>query len=289
MEGVGVKVDPHAVDVLASPSSSGGGGGGKEWSGGGGYGGGGGSAGPTDEQKRAAANLGGITGYNQSTVANKAAQSDKVYDISDKQNLNMQAISTLQNAQKTGNDWYKQVQNLQSVTSQLADASGNAMYGSGQQDLDDMVARRFDQDAAETLNTRRQNQNQVDNDYYEAVMATNNGRNEMYMNTEHDLRELAADYSAQLNNIHPDLVEDGIIDQEGHTLTPPDWLETDYFDEHVRDAIEPVTQELYRPDLSAVTANRRNLLSRNTTSQNAKSANRSYWDRARLGYNRRSQ
>lgn len=255
----------------------------------GGYGGGsGGSSGPTDEQKRAAGNLGGITGYNSATALNKAGQGDRVYDISDEQNANMRALQTKQNKRNAGNDWYTQQQKLQSVASQLADASGNAAYGSFALDMADAIARKDDMDDVEVLNSMRKNQNQVDNDYWEAVMATNNGRNEMYMDTEESLREIAADYAAQLNNIHPDLAN-GVIDSEGHTINVPDWLKTTYFDEHVRNALVPDEQGLYRPANAAAEATRRGLVDKDNTGQYSSSGNQDYWTRMRQGYKRRTQ
>ena len=276
--------------------SSGGGG----YYGGGGYGGGGsgGSSGPTDEQKKAGDNLAAIVGYNADTLKNKAKQGDKAFDIADEQSKLMKLSQTKQNKRNAGNDWYTRQQKLQSVSNWLADASGNAMYGSFYNDLNDLIARQDDMDDVEVLNQMRENQNQVDNDYYEAIMANNNSRNELYMDTEANLRELAADYAAQLNNIHPDLAKD-MIDKDGKTLKIPygsenkndklDFLNTAYFDSNVRSAIEPELQGLYRPEDAASEAYKQGLVNRKNTSQNNDSANRDYWSRVRQGYQRRSQ
>lgn len=263
-----------------------------------GYGGGGGSSGPTDDQKKAAGNLGGIVGYNVDTTKNKAKQGDKAFDIADKQSKLQSINQTKQNKRNAGNNWYTRQQKLQSVSNWLADASGNAMYGSFYNDLNDLIARQDDMDDVAVLNQMRENQNQIDNDYFEALAANNNSRNELYMDTEANLRELAADYAAQLNNIHPDLAED-VIDSEGHTLNIPsgsskkksdlDFLNTSYFDEHVRDAIKPENKGLYRPANAAETAYNKGLVNRKTTSQYSDSANKDYWSRARKGYQRRTQ
>lgn len=278
---------PGSSQPSSTPSDNSGGTGGYGGYGGGGGGGGGGS-GPTDEQKEAFGNLGGITGYNQESITNKAGQGDKIFDVSDKQNKLMRDTQTKQNLRNAGNDWYTQQQKLQSVASQLADASGNAMYGSFYQDLNDLIARKDDMDDVEVLNQMRKNQNQIDNDYWEAIMANNNARNELYMDTEYDLRELAADYAAQGNNIHPDLVKD-IIDSDGHTLNIPDWLKTSYFDDHFRQAVEPDTQGLYRPENAAADAKQNGLVNKDTTGQNASAGNTDYWSRVRQGYARRTQ
>ena len=290
--------DNSAKQQNANQYSNGGYGG--YYGGGGGYGGGGsgGSSGPTDEQKKAGDNLAAIVGYNADTIKNKAKQGDKAFDIADEQSKLMKLSQTKQNKRNAGNDWYTRQQKLQSVSNWIADASGNAMYGSFYNDLNDLIARQDDMDDVEVLNQMRENQNQVDNDYFEALMANNNSRNELYMDTEANLRELAADYAAQLNNIHPELAQD-IIDSDGKTLKIPygsenkndkfDFLNTAYFDSNVRDAIEPELQGLYRPEDAASEAYRQGLVNRKNTSQNNDSANRDYWSRVRQGYQRRSQ
>lgn len=267
--------NPNAASA-AKPSGSGGGGGG------------GGSTGPTDEQRRAAGNLGGITAYNAATITGKAGQGNRAYDIADKQNAAMRDIQTKQNKQSAGSDWYAQQQKLQSVNSQLADAAGNAMYGSFSYDLADAIARKDDMDDVAVLSQQRQNQNQIDNDYYEAIMATTNSRNELALDTEASLRELASDYAAQLNNIHPDLAN-GVIDSKGRTINVPEWLKTSYFDDHLRQPVQPETQGLYRPPNAAADAVSKELVDKEQDSFYSDSGNDDYWSRMRRGYRRRTQ
>lgn len=254
----------------------------------GGYTNGSSSSGPSDDDRKIAANLGGVTGYNQQTILNNADNGFKVYDVADDFTNNAHNVQTTQNKQSAGANWYTQQQKLQSVTSQLADAAGNAMYGSFLNDMNDAIARRDDQDDVAILTQMRENQNTLDNDMYEALQQTRNARNELSMDTENDLRELIADYAAQTNNIHPDLAS-GLIDTEGHTINVPDWLQQDYFDEHLLQAIQPETQELYRPENAAATAANQGLTKNNTKSQFSSSGNESYWDRMNKGYSRRTQ
>lgn len=297
----------------------------------GGYGGGGGggSSSPSEQQKKAAENLGGITNWNQDTILGAAKNADKVFDISDKQNENLKNIQVKQARRNAGNDWYTQQQRLQSVAANLRESMGNAMYGSTLYDFWDLLARKDDMDDVEVLNTMRENINNVDNEYWQALMATNNSRNESYLDTEQNLRELASDYAAQLNNIHPDLAEDvingpGEYDGEyiipssmkelqesrseeyrknlanpsaskqeesnrkdGGYITPPSWLQTSYFDEHVREALMPTEQGLFRPDTAATEAWANGLLTGQKNSSS--STNQSYWQRMFGGYNRRTQ
>ena len=261
--------------------------------GGGGYGGGGyegggsgGGSSMTPEQEKAAANLGGIAGWNAGTQLGAAKNADKVFDISDEQNANMRNIEAVQSRRNASNDWYTQQQRLQSVTSQLREAQGNALRGSNLYDMLDLIARKDDMDDVEVLNSLRENLNNVDNDYWKALMSTNNARNEMYIDTEENLRDIAADYAAQLNSIHPDAADE-IIDAEGHSLNPPSWLQTSYFDEHVRPALVPDERPLTRPEdaLQATFG-----LSSTTNQQNTASAGaEDYWKRMYGGYNRRGE
>lgn len=255
----------------------------------GGYGGyGSGGSGPTPQQQTGWNNLGGVTGWNMQSELLSPQQADKIYQASLDSNKNFQKLRTDQNKQNIGNDWYTQQQKLQSVASHLADTSGNAMYGSFYNDINDAIARYDDMSDTASLNQMRQNQNEIDNDFNEALMSINNSRNEMYMDTEQNLRELAADYVAQGNNIHPDLVQ-GYIDTEGHTLNPPDWLQTKYFDEHFIPAAEFETQPLYRPENAAALADQARLVNKETNSMFKDSGNMDYWSRMRKGYQRRTQ
>lgn len=273
-----------------NPSSTGGSRNNNDDNGGGpgGYGGSGGGSGsgPTDEQEKAFGNLGGIVGYNRDTLTGNDDMANEVYDVADEQSRNLWESQTKQNRRKAGNDWFTNQQNLQSVVSGLTDRSGNAMNGSYTYDLWDMIARKDDMDDASVLDAMRENQDQLNASYFEALSANNNSRNEQAMKTESALRELAADYIAQGNNIHPDLVDD-YIDEKNHDLEIPDWLDTDWFEDHLNPALEPEEQGFYRPDQAASDAWSKGLLTgeRNTAS----SANQSYRDKLFGGYSRRNQ
>lgn len=265
--------------------------------GGGGYGGGGGggSAGPSEAQKDAAKNLAAITNYNANTITGKAKQGDKAFDVSDQQNKNLKLFQ-LANAEKTaGNDWYTQQQKLQGVLSQQRDVMGNAFYGTGALDLAEDMARADDMSDVQTLNQLRENMDTIDSDYYESLMATNNSRNELYLDTEADLRQLFADYASQLNNISADLVngeesKDGfpeIIDADGRKLKVPDWFDDEYFEEHLKEALKPEYRGLIRPDQAALTAWKKALSPHRSNYHS--SANQNYFQRLFGGYNRRTQ
>lgn len=252
-----------------------------------GYGGGGrGSSGPTDEQREAAANLGGIVGYNRDTILGQYDDTMATFDLADQQNRNLRDNNILLAKQDAGSDWFRQHLNLQRTASALNDRSSNAMRGSYLYDYRDLLATADDNIDAETLDTQRQNTNQVLQSYFEAVAQNNVNRQEAAMNTEQGLRELYADYVAQINNIHPDLAS-GLIDTKKHTLNPTDWLSTDFFDSHRRDPMSPDRQAFYRPNQANTEAREKGLTGGNYNT--ASSAAGSYWDRMNRGYDQRTR
>ena len=272
----------------ASVSSSLGGGGGGYGYGYGGYGGygGGGSSGPTDAQRKAKDNLGAIVGENADNLRDKFNNAMNNLDIADEQNRLLRDANTLIARQAAGGDWFRQYLKLNRTASALNDRSGNAMRGSSLFDYRDILAAANDMIAAETLDTQRENVNQSLLGYYEALAQNVNARNEMAADTESGLRELYADYLAQVNNIHPDLVADK-LDTKNHSVKPADWLPTDFYGSHVTQAAKPETQGLYRPDRATTDAVEGGV--RRDDANHASAAARSYWDRMERGYDQRTR
>lgn len=269
-------------------SSPGGGGGGYGYGYGyGGYGGfGGGSSGPTDAQRKAADNLGAIVGENADNLRDKFDNAMNNLDIADEQNKRLRDANILVARQGAGSDWFRQHLKLQRVASALNDRSGNATRGSFLYDYRDLLGAADDMIDAETLDTQRENVNQSMLGYFEALAQNVNARNEMAADTQSGLRELYADYLAQLNNIHPDLVADK-LDTGNHSVKPTDWLSTDFYGSHVTQAATPETQDLYRPDRATTDAVEGG--TRRDDTSRASSAFRSYWDRMDRGYDQRTR
>lgn len=268
-------------------SSSPGGGYGYGYGSYGGYGGyGGGSSGPTDAQRKAANNLGAIVGENADNLRDKFDNAMNNLDIADEQNKLLRDANTLIARQGAGSDWFRQHLRLMHTAKALNDRIGNAMRGSVAYDYKDLIGTADDMIDAETLDTIRENVNQSNLSYYEALAQNVNARNEMAADTESGLRELYADYLAQMNNIHPDLVADK-LDTKGHAVKPVDWLDTDFYGSHVTQAAKPETQGLYRPDRANTEAVEGGTRAREYNT--ASSAVSSYWDRMNRGYDQRTR
>lgn len=249
------------------------------------YGSGAGSAGPTDNQKKAAGNLGAIVGYNADTIKDNYGDMMNVYDVADEQNEAARDNNILLARQNASSDWFRQHLKLQRTASALNDRSGNAMRGSYLYDYRDLLGTADDNIDAETLDTQRENVNSALMSYFETAAQNVVNRNEAAADVEKGLRELYADYMAQLNNIHPDLATD--IDAANHTLKPSDWLSTDFFDSHRTEAITPDRQGFYRPDQANTSAREQGLTGGNYNT--ASSAIGSYWDRMNRGYDQRTR
>lgn len=254
-------------------------------SGSGGYGvGGGGGA----DEKQAADNLAAVTGFNFQTPKNVYDNTNKVLDTSNEGNKNIADWTIRNDRQQATNDWYKQRQDLQSVVSHLSDSSGNMFYGSGLEDFMDLYARKDDQNNVETLNTEKKNEASVMQDYYEALQANINASNTAAIDSEESMRNVAADYVAQLNNIKPDLAKD-YIDSDNKNLNLPDWLNVNFVEDRLEGPVNPEMLDFIRPSMDAQTATNKKLVDRVPITANASSTNQSYWQRLRNGYNRRNQ
>lgn len=251
--------------------------------------GGGGGGGASGKEKKAQENLGGIAGFNFETPQIMVGLGNKAMDIGDKGNANIRDYSIANAKRKSTNEWYKSQQDLQSVTSQLSDASGNAMNGSGFYDFLDLIARRDDQQDNEVLNAAHENESAIWGDFYEGMQQNINSRNQMYIDAQEAMRNVGADYAAQSNNINPNLAA-SLFDNKNHTLKLPEWLNSDgYAEKLFRDAVQPELQDFFRPEMDADKATKNGLIDREPTTVNKSSTNMSYWDRMRKGYGRRNQ
>lgn len=258
------------------------------------YGGGGGDgggysapAGPSDEQKKAFDNLGAITGYNKGTLENKYADTMDMLDVSDQQNKNLRDTQKTQAKRKAGSEWFSQHKKLQDTVSQMTDAAGGALRGSFLLDYADLLGDQDDTIDESVLRSLRENINSVDNSYFESLAQNINNRNEAAINTEEGLRELIADYMAQGNNIHPDLIQK-YLDTSGHTIKTGDlgWLKTDgFYDGHKKGPAKPDDFSFIRPDR----ANKGAADLQTGDSNTSQSVAGDYWQRMASGYNQRKR
>lgn len=244
-----------------------------------------GSGGPSDNQRKAADNLGAVVGYNADTLRDNYDDMMSIYDMADQQNRDLRDNNLLLARQSAGSDWFRQHLKLQRTASALNDRSGNALRGSYLYDYRDLLRTADDNIDSETLDTQRENENSILQSYFESAAQNAVNRDEAAADVEKGLRELYADYVAQVNNIHPDLAE-GMLDTGNHTLNGTDWLQTDFFDGHRAEAAKPERQGLYRPDGATTTARQQGLTGGSYDTGSA--VMQSYWDRMNRGYDHRT-
>lgn len=258
----------------------------------GGDGSGGGSGSPSQAQKDAAAALAPIVVYGQETIQNKANQMGDVYDIADKGNQAITNMQVRQAEKEAGAEWFSRLLKEQSAYKHQRDVMGNARYGSGALDLNTDFQRVHDANAVEVLEALEGNLSDIDVDALQALQSNINARNELGVNTEAALRQNAADYAAQLNNIAPELANgseegfDEIIDTENRRLNFPDWLDTRYYEEHKVAPVEEKYRGLIRPAAAVERAYGTPNDSfdawakalQTTHTNNSMAANKRYWD-----------
>lgn len=162
-------------------------------------------SGPSSAQRKAAANLGSIAGFNATTAKRQYDETIRNYDISDEQNRELARVQKVQNSRKGASDRFGQAKKMQASVSSMRNAAGNALQGSGTYGIIDMLRGRTDIDNNEVWNTLHQNQNAVQNALDEALNANVLARNDARAATAASLRGIEADTAAQLNNIDPSL------------------------------------------------------------------------------------
>jgi len=156
-------------------------------------------------EQQTADNLNSIAQYNAQSTRNQLNQLLQNYDLADQQNKRLADVERKQNSRKAANERFAANKNLQSAVTGLTGTMGNALAGSGTENLLSMVNTRTDLDNGDAWNTLQQNQNTVTNAYNESLNQNVLSRNDAAINAEYGLRTIESDTAAQLNNVNPNL------------------------------------------------------------------------------------
>lgn len=190
-------------------SRSGGGGyssGGYRSSGGGGGGGGGGSSsGPTDAEKKAAANQTAIAKQNVRDVQAQLARQLANYDLADAQNKALWQTQLQQNSRKTSEDRFEAQRDLQSAALGLLASMGIAMNGSATGNFMNMMRSRNDKENNTFWAQHQVNQDQATNTYNDSLNQNVVARRDAMQSAEKAIKDITADWMANMNNINPEL------------------------------------------------------------------------------------
>lgn len=269
-----------------------------------GYGYGSGNSGPTKNQVEMAKNLAPLSKFGQDIILGKAKNAGDVYDVADQDALNNRNYQAIVAKTKAADEWHPLETALQRAHHQLRVKMGNAAYGSTVLDHLQDVEYQSNKDAKEVQDALRESEMDINNEFYDALARTINGRNELAMDTEDKLNQGHLDYLTQLLNIHPDLVngnyegteENGDageswpkrINAESGKISFPDWMVTDYYNANKK---SPVNRwqaiKLITPDRAGDKA--AGLVygkgaGKNGPSTRESSVNQKYWDRLTRTY-----
>lgn len=254
------------------------------------------SGGSTNDPNRTAENLGAVTGYNADTIMQQQAQTKELFDIADEQNKRLWENQTRQSRQQSSDEWWQQQKKLQATRNQLANSLGvNGGYGSNWATLNDLVKYADDDIDVSTLTQLRQNLNAANDDYFSSLAQNNNSRNQATMENAAALRQLYADYAAQINNMRGEANQyssqsgyngetwndepyEGMFDFPGKTLNIPGWLDQgDIWNQYKVGAAKPIyDSDLRDTDMSNAP--------KNNSSNTGQSANDDYWAKVKSSY-----
>ena len=191
----------------SSGSRSSGGGSGYRSGGSGGGSGGGGSAssGPTDAEKKAAANQTAIAKQNVKDVQAQLARQLANYDLADAQNKALWQTQLKQNSRKTSEDRFEAQRDLQSAALGLLASMGLAMNGSATGNFMNMMRTRNDKDNNTFWAQHQVNQDQATNTYNDSINQNVVARRDAMQSAEKAIKDITADWMANMNNINPEL------------------------------------------------------------------------------------
>lgn len=187
--------------------SSGGGSSSSGYKSSGGSSGGGGSAssGPTDAEKKAAANQTAIAKQNVKDVQAQLARQLANYDLADSQNKALWQTQLKQNSRKTSEDRFEAQRDLQSAALGLLASMGLAMNGSATGNFMNMMRTRNDKDNNTFWAQHQVNQDQATNTYNDSLNQNVVARRDAMQSAEKAIRDITADWMANMNNINPEL------------------------------------------------------------------------------------
>ena len=159
----------------------------------------------TERERRAARNQSTISTQNIRDVENQLARQLSNFDYADAQNRALADTQLKQNSRKTSADRFEAQRDLQAATLGLLGSMGSAMNGSSTGNLLRMLESRNDKENNTYWAQHQQNQDQVENAYNDSLNQNNVARRDAMQSAEKAVRDINADWAANLNNINPNL------------------------------------------------------------------------------------
>lgn len=160
----------------------------------------------TERERRAAQNQTSISKQNVSDVKNQLARQLANYDFADAQNRALADTQLDQNSRKTSADRFEAQRDLQAATLGLLGSMGSAMNGSNTGNLMSMLRSRNDKENNTYWAQHQVNQDSVENAYNDSLNQNNVARRDAMQSAEKAIRDITADWRANMNNINPNLM-----------------------------------------------------------------------------------
>lgn len=157
----------------------------------------------TPRERQAANNQTALAQQQIKDIKNQLARQLANYDFADAQNRALADTQLKQNSRKTSADRFEAQRNLQNATLGLLGTMGSAMNGSTTGNLMHMLEGRNDSDNNTYWAQHQVNQDAVENAYNDSLNQNRVARKDAIQSAEKAIRDTAADWSANMNNINP--------------------------------------------------------------------------------------
>lgn len=165
----------------------------------------------TPRERKAAQNQTAISSQNVRDVQNQLARQLANYDLADRQNRALADAQLRQNSRKTSADRFEAQRDLQAAALGLLGSMGSAMNGSTTGNLMRMLESRNDKENDTYWAQHMANQDQVENSYQDSLNQNRVARRDAMQSAEKAIRDISADWSANMNNINPNLFRQGNV------------------------------------------------------------------------------
>jgi hypothetical protein len=179
----------------------------------------------TDREQQAADNQTKISWQNVDDVKHQLARQLDNYDFADRQNRALADVQLRQNSRKTSADRFEAQRDLQAATLGLLGSMGNAMNGSSTGNLMRMLESRNDKENNTYWAQHQQNQDAVENSYQDSLNQNRVARRDAMQSAEKAIRDIEGDWAANLNNINPNLFQQGAVGGDGNMSSYSAWDE----------------------------------------------------------------
>ena len=179
----------------------------------------------TSRERQAANNQTSISAQNVRDVQNQLNRQLANYDFADAQNRALADTQLRQNSRKTSADRFEAQRDLQAATLGLLGSMGTAMNGSSAGNLARMLESRNDKENNTYWAQHQVNQDAVENAYQDSLNQNRVARRDAMQSAEKSIRDIESDWAANLNNINPNLFQQGAVGQDSALSSTTAWDE----------------------------------------------------------------